>query len=84
MKYFLTILLSVILFSSTSFGGTKMETFSLNNGIKVIFKQTKSVEILCLKIHSPISVLNEESSKSGVTSLLYNTMNKSTNKRNAY
>ena len=82
MKYFLTILLSVILFSSTSFGGTKMETFSLNNGIKVIFKQTKSVEILCLKIHSPISVLNEESSKSGVTSLLYNTMNKSTNKRN--
>ena len=83
MKYFLTILLSVILFSSTSFGGTKMETFSLNNGIKVIFKQTKSVEILCLKIHSPISVLNEESSKSGVTSLLYNTMNKSTNKRNA-
>ena len=83
MKYFLTILLSVILFSSTSFGGTKMETFSLNNGIKVIFKQTKSVEILCLKFHFPISVLQEESSKSGVTSLLYNSMIKSTKKRDA-
>ena len=83
MKYFITILLSVILFSSISFGGTKMETFNLNNGIKVIFKQTKSVEILCLKIHFPISVLQEESSKSGVTSLLYNSMIKSTKKRNA-
>ena len=81
MKHFLTILLSLILFTSISFGGTKMETFNLNNGIKVIFKQTKSVEILCLKLNSPISVLHEESSKSGVTALLYNTMNKSTNKR---
>ena len=81
MKHFLTILLSVILFSSMSFGGTKMDVFNLDNGIKVIFKQTKSVEILCLKLNSPISVLHEESSKSGVTALLYNTMNKSTNKR---
>ena len=46
MKYFLTTLLSIILFTSISFGGTKMEIFNLNNGIKVIFKQTKSVEIL--------------------------------------
>ena len=83
MKYFLTTLLSIILFTSISFGGTKMEIFNLNNGIKVIFKQTKSVEILCLKIHFPISVLQEESSKSGVTSLLYNSMIKSTKKRNA-
>lgn len=83
MKHFLTILLSLILFSSVSFGGTKMETFNLNNGIKVIFKQTKSVEILCLKIHSPISVINEEIYKSGATALLYSTMNKSTKKRNA-
>ena len=83
MKNFLTILLFVILFSSITFGGTRMETFNLDNGIKVIFKQTKSVEILCLKINSPVSVINEESSKSGVTSLLYNTMNKSTNKRNS-
>ena len=81
MKHFITILLSLILFGSISFGGTKMETFNLNNGIKVIFKQTKSVEILCLKLHSPISVLQEDSSKSGVTSLLYETMIKSTNKR---
>ena len=83
MKYFLTILLSVILFSSISFGGTKMEIFNLNNGIKVIFKQTKSVEKKCLKLHSTVSVLNEEPSKSGVTSLLYNVMNKSTNRRTA-
>ena len=67
MKYFLTILLSVILFSTVSFGGTKMEIFTLNNGIKVIFKQTKSVEILCLKFHSPISVLQEESSMAMAT-----------------
>ncbi len=58
-----------------------METFYLNNGIKVIFKQTKSVEILCLKINSPISVLQENYLKSGVTVLLYSTMIKSTNKR---
>ena len=83
MKYFLTILLSVILFSTVSFGGTKMEIFTLNNGIKVIFKQTKSVEILCLKFLTPISVLQEESSKSGATSLLYNSMIKSTKKRDA-
>ena len=83
MKYFLTTLLSIILFTSISFGGTKMEIFNLNNGIKVIFKQTKSVEILCLKLHSPISVIHEKSSKSGVTSLLYNSMIKSTKKRNA-
>lgn len=83
MKYFLTILLSVILFSTVSFGGTKMEIFTLNNGIKVIFKQTKSVEILCLKFITPISVLQEESSKSGATSLLYNSMIKSTKKRDA-
>ncbi|MCR4663339.1 MAG: insulinase family protein [Endomicrobiaceae bacterium] len=60
-----------------------METFNLNNGIKVIFKQTKSVEILCLKLQSPISVLQEDSSKAGVTVLLYETMMKSTNKRSA-
>lgn len=83
MKYFITILLSVILFSSISFGGTKMETFNLNNGIKVIFKQTKSVEILCLKLNSPISNLQEDSSKAGVTTLLYETMIKSTNKRSS-
>ena len=83
MKYFLTILLSVITFSSLSFGGTKMETFNLDNGIKVIFKQTKSVEILSLKFHSPISVLREDLSKSGETALLYAVMSKSTNKRNS-
>ena len=83
MKYSLTILLFITLFSSIVFGGTKMETFNLNNGIKVIFKQTKSVEILCLKLNSPISVLQEDYSKSGVTSLLYNSMIKSTKKRDA-
>lgn len=83
MKYLITILLSILLFTSISFGGNKMETFNLSNGIKVIFKQTKSVEILCLKIHSPISVLYEDSSKSGVTALLYETMIKSTNKRSS-
>ena len=60
-----------------------METFYLNNGIKVIFKQTKSVEILCLKLNSPISVLQEDSSKAGATVLLYSAMAKSTNKRSA-
>lgn len=83
MKNFIIILLSVIIFSSLSFGGTAVETFNLNNGIKVIFKQTKSVEILSLKIHSPISVLHEDTTKSGETALLYAVMSKSTNKRNS-
>ena len=60
-----------------------MKTFYLDNGIQVIFKQTKSVEILCLKLHSPVSVLQEDSSKAGLTALLHNTMNKSTKNRDA-
>ncbi len=76
MKHFLIILLSIVIFSSLSFGGTTMETFNLPNGIKVIFKQTKSVEILSLKFHSPISVLQEDISKSGETALLYAVMSK--------
>ncbi len=83
MKNFIIILLSVLLFSSVSFGGQKMKTFYLDNGIQVIFKQTKSVEILCLKLHSPVSVLQEDSSKAGLTALLHNTMNKSTKNRDA-
>ena len=83
MKHFLIILLSIVIFSSLSFGGTTMETFILPNGIKVIFKQTKSVEILSLKFHSPISVLQEDISRSGETALLYAVMSKSTNKRNS-
>jgi len=82
MKYILTILLSIAIFSSVSFGGYKMETFNLQNGIKVIFKKTESVEILSLKILSPVSILQENISKSGTTALLYNVMSKSTNKRN--
>lgn len=63
------------------FGGT-VETFNLKNGIKVIYKKTDTVDIVSLKIYSPVSILNEDVSKAGVTSLLYSVMNKSTKKRN--
>ena len=62
------------------FGGT-VETFNLKNGIKVIYKKTDSVNIVSLKFYSPVSILNEDIAKAGVTSLLYSVMNKSTKKR---
>lgn len=83
MKHLLTVLFLLTIFSSTIFGGSSVETFKLNNGIKVIFKQTQTVDIVSVKFYSPISVLQENSSESGVTALMYAVMNKSTNKRNA-
>lgn len=63
------------------FGGT-VEIFNLKNGIKVIYKKTDTVDIVSLKFYSPVSILHEDVSKAGVTSLLYSVMNKSTKKRN--
>ncbi len=83
MKHLLMTLFSLIIFSSTIFGGTSVETFKLNNGIKVIFKQTQTVDITSVKFCSPVSILHEETSKSGATALMYAVMNKSTSKRNA-
>ncbi|MBQ3834854.1 MAG: insulinase family protein [Elusimicrobia bacterium] len=60
-----------------------METFKLDNGIKVIFKKTETVGIASVKVYSPISVLHEDTSKAGVTALLYAVMNKSTANRNS-
>ncbi|MDD4166103.1 MAG: hypothetical protein PHN29_03640 [Endomicrobiaceae bacterium] len=71
-----------VLFYACAFGGT-VETFNLKNGIKVIYKKSDTADIVALKIYSPVSVLKEDVSKAGVTSLLYNVMNKSTKKRDA-
>lgn len=83
IKHLLTIVFSLTIFHSVIFGGSSVETFNLDNGIKVIFKQTKTVDIASVKFYSPISVLHESLDKSGETALLYAVMNKSTNKRNA-
>ena len=83
MKKIISVLFFITVFGSITFGGTHVETFKLNNGIKVIFKQTKNVEIVSLKFYSPVSVAHEDISKSGATSLLYAVMNKSTKKRSA-
>ncbi len=83
MRYFLTVLFSLTIFSSVIFGGTSVETFNLNNGIKVIFKKTQTVDIASIKFYSPVSTANEDLSKSGVTALMYAVMNKSTKNKNA-
>ena len=60
------------------FGGVSVETFNLDNGIKVIYKHTNTAEIASLKFCSPVSVLHENTAKSGETTLLYSVMSKST------
>ncbi len=75
-------ILCAVLFYAYAFGGT-VESFNLKNGIKVIYKKSGTSDIVALKIYSPVSVLHEDVSKAGVTSLLYNVMNKSTKNRNA-
>ncbi len=82
MKYFYLTAFCFVFFNQTVFGGI-VETFHLNNGVKVIHKQTNTADIVSLKIYSPVSVLHEDTSRAGITSLLHNVMNKSTKNRNA-
>lgn len=58
-----------------------MESFSLKNGIEVIYKKVDTVDILSLKFCSPVSVYNEDISKAGVTAMMYAVINKSTKNR---
>ena len=73
----------VVLLSCQSiiFGGSKVETFNLKNGIKVVYKQVENGQLTALKICSPVSVAYENADKAGVTTLLYAVMNQSTKKR---
>ena len=83
MKLICLIALNLIFISQFLFAGEIMETFSLKNGIQVIYKQVKTVDIVSLKLCSPISVYNENINKAGVTALMYSVMNKSTKNRSA-
>ena len=83
MKLVCLIALNLIFMSQFLFAGETMETFSLKNGIQVIYKQVKTVDIVSLKYCSPISVYNEDTNKAGATALMYSVMNKSTKNRNA-
>ena len=81
-KLFCFILSAVLLFCQTIIlGGTKVETFNLKNGIKVVYKQIQNGQLTALKICSPVSVAYEQTDKAGVTTLLYSVMNQSTKKR---
>ena len=81
MRFICLIALSLIFMSQFLFAGETMETFSLKNGIEVIYKQVTTVDIISLKFCSPVSVFYEDKEKDGVTSLMYSVMNKSTKKR---
>ncbi len=83
MKNFLTVFFVITIFSSMVFGGVSVETFNLDNGIKVIYKHTNTAEIASLKFCSPVSVLHENTAKSGETTLLYSVMSKSTKNRSS-
>lgn len=83
MRFICLISLSLIFVSQFLFAGENMETFSLKNGIEVIYKQVTTVDIVSLKFCSPVSVFYEKEQKAGVTSLMYSVMNKSTKNRTA-
>jgi len=81
-KLFYLILTVVLLCcQSIIFGGSKVETFNLKNGIKVVYKQVEGRNLTALKFCSPVSVAYENTDKAGVTTLLYSVMNQSTKKR---
>ncbi|MDR1434345.1 M16 family metallopeptidase [Candidatus Endomicrobiellum devescovinae] len=59
-----------------------MESFTLKNGINVLFDKTNGSEIVSLRVLSPVSVINEGLCNAGITSLtsklmVYSTKNRS-------
>ncbi|MCL2144328.1 MAG: insulinase family protein [Endomicrobia bacterium] len=79
MKKILFVLL-FFLMSQTAFGGT-MEEFTLKNNIKVVFNKTDGIEVISMKVFTPVSVLCENGSNAGISVLASNLMTKSTKNR---
>ena len=79
--FYFTLIVALLFCKSIILGGSKVETFNLKNGIKVVYKQVEGRNLTALKLCSPVSIAYENTDKAGVTSLLYSVMNQSTKKR---
>lgn len=79
--FYFILIITLLCCKSIIFGGSKVETFNLKNGIKVVYKQVEGRNLTALKIFSPLSIAYENTDKAGVTTLLYSVMNQSTKKR---
>jgi predicted Zn-dependent peptidase len=60
---------------------TKMESFRLSNNIKVIFNKTRGVNVVSMRIFTPVSVINETSDNAGISYLTAKLMTQSTKNR---
>ncbi|MDR0800643.1 MAG: insulinase family protein [Endomicrobium sp.] len=68
------------MFVQNVFGG-KVENFRLKNNIKVIFNKTSGVNIVAIRIFTPVSVINETSDNAGISHLAAKLMTQSTKNR---
>ena len=69
--FYFTLIVALLFCKSIILGGSKVETFNLKNGIKVVYKQVEGRNLTALKLCSPVSIAYENTDKAGVTSLLY-------------
>ncbi|MDR3253751.1 MAG: insulinase family protein [Endomicrobium sp.] len=58
-----------------------MESFTLNTTVKVIFSKTNGVNVVALKVLTPVSVINEASNNAGISYITSKLMAQSTKKR---
>lgn len=70
----------MLLICGFAFGGT-MEEFNLKNNIKVIFDKTDGIEVVSMKIFTPVAAAAETRENSGISLLTSNLMVKSTKNR---
>jgi predicted Zn-dependent peptidase len=61
--------------------GGKMESFRLKNNIEVIFNKTSGVNVVSMRIFTPVSVISETSDNSGISHLTAKLMTQSTKNR---
>jgi predicted Zn-dependent peptidase len=59
----------------------KMESFRLINNIKVIFNKTRGVNVVSMRVFTPVSVINESSDNAGISHLTAKLMTQSTKNR---
>ena len=58
-----------------------MEEFNLKNNIKIIFDKTDGIEVVSMKIFTPVAAAAEIRENSGISLLTSNLMVKSTKNR---
>ncbi len=59
----------------------KMESFRLRNNIEVMFNKTGGVNVVSMRIFTPVSVINETSDNAGISYLTAKLMTQSTKNR---